>query len=159
MAGCGGGGEVAPVVATDAAAAPDGPRTPPPPEVVPTAPDAAPGTATTTPPPSCAEESVTAAQVRSRAETALAEGRFEEAVVDGYRAVTLRQVERGRLDDLPQATASEVARTLGAQFPGRRGRVDAAALLFDLVLYGERSATRDQALGVLGLDDELAGAR
>ena len=33
------------------------------------------------------------------------------------------------------------------------------ARLFDLVLYGDRPATREQAELVLALDDELAGVR
>jgi hypothetical protein len=33
------------------------------------------------------------------------------------------------------------------------------ARLFDLVLYGARPATREQAELVLSLDDELAGVR
>ena len=33
------------------------------------------------------------------------------------------------------------------------------ARLFDLVLYGDRPATREQADFVMALDDELAGVR
>ena len=55
------------------------------------------------------EEVVTADELRARAEAALEAGRFEEAVVEGFRAVAVRQVERGRLSDTPGATAHEVA--------------------------------------------------
>ncbi|WP_395659556.1 DUF4129 domain-containing protein [Nocardioides sp.] len=102
-------------------------------------------------------EVLTAAELRRRAEQALAEGRNADAVVDGFRALAVRQVERGRLDDLPGATAHEVARAVGAAHPDARGRVDRTATLFDEVRYGDRPATPQQAAEVLGLDDALAG--
>ena len=102
---------------------------------------------------------VTATELRARAEAALEDGRPEEALVDGFRALAVRQVERGRLEDSPGATAHEVAISLAAEYPDHRERVGDNALLFDLVLYGDRPATPEQATGVLALDDELAGAR
>lgn len=104
-------------------------------------------------------EAVTAAGLRDRAEAALAAGDHEDALVDGFRALAARQVERGRLEDVPGATAHEVAGVLGATYPHQRPRVEGCAALFDAVLYGDRSATRDQAGEVLALDDELAGLR
>jgi hypothetical protein len=104
-------------------------------------------------------EVVTAAELRARAEAALADGRPEEALVDGFRAMAVRQVERGRLDDSPGATAHEVALLLATEYPQHGAAVGDNALLFDLVLYGDRPATPEQATGVLILDDELAGAR
>ena len=103
------------------------------------------------------DESVTARELRARAERALAEGRHADAVVDGFRALAVRQVERGRLDDLPGATAHEVAIAVGAAHPAQRQRVDGTAALFDSVLYGDRPATAAQASSVLELDDALAG--
>lgn len=105
------------------------------------------------------DERVTAAELRARADASLAAGRHADALVDGFRALTVRQVERGRLDDAPGATAHEVATALGSAYPHQRPRVDGSASLFDSVLYGDRPATRDQACGVLDLDDELAGLR
>jgi hypothetical protein len=102
-------------------------------------------------------ESVTAADLRARAELALAEGRPGDAVVDGFRALAVRQVEQGRLDDLPGATAHEVAASLGTTYPREREQVDDSAVLFDAVRYGARPATPDQAASVLALDDALAG--
>ena len=86
------------------------------------------------------EEVVTAAELRARAERALAEGRFADALVDAFRAVAVRQVERGRIDDLPGATAHEVAGALAEAFPEQRADLDRCAALFDLVLYGGRPA-------------------
>lgn len=105
------------------------------------------------------DERVTAARLRARADAALGAGRHEDAVVEGFRALAVRQVEQGRLDDAPGATAREVAAALGAAYPSRREQVDGSALVFDLVLYGDRAASRDQAVGVLALDDELAVQR
>lgn len=105
------------------------------------------------------DEVVSAAELRARAERAFAEQRYADAVVDAYRALAVRQVERGRLDDAPGATAHEVARALAAQYPHQQPGVDASAALFDAVLYGGRPASRDQAAGVLALDDELATVR
>lgn len=105
------------------------------------------------------EESVSAARLRERAERALAEGRHADAVVDGFRALAVRQVERGRLEDRPGATAHEVAVALAASFPEERRRVDGTAALFDAVRYGDRPASPAQAAGVLELDDTLAGRR
>lgn len=104
-------------------------------------------------------ESVTAAELRARAEAALVQGRHADALVDGFRALTVRQVERGRLDDAPGATAHEVAGVLASAYPHQRSRVDDSALHFDEVRYGDRPATREQAAGVLALDDELAALR
>ena len=105
------------------------------------------------------DEVVTAAQLRARAELALGEGRHADAVVDGFRSLARRQVERGRLEDSPGVTAHEVATGLAREFPGQRDRTAAAADVFDAVMYGERPATRDQAVAVLDLDRDLAGAR
>lgn len=105
------------------------------------------------------EEIVTAAELRARAEAALEAGRFEEAVVEGFRALAVRQVERGRLADTPGATAHEVADILAAEYPASRDRMQAGALLFDEVLYGDRPATREQAMSVLALDDDLVVRR
>jgi hypothetical protein len=102
---------------------------------------------------------VSAAELRARARAALAEERYEDAVVEGFRALAVGQVERGRLDDRPGATAHEVATALAAARPDLRERVEAGAVLFDLVRYGERRATREQAASVLALDGDLAGVR
>ena len=109
--------------------------------------------------PAVPDRAATAAQLRAEAERALAEGRHGDAVVEGFRALAVRQVERGRLDDRPGATAHEVATALAAANPEQRARVDGSALLFDAVRYGDRPATREQAAEVLALDDALTGRR
>ena len=103
------------------------------------------------------DDSVGADEWRARAEAAYASGDHSTALVDGFRALAVRQVERGLLDDAPGATAHELAVALRTLHPDRRQHVDEGARLFDLVLYGDRVATADQARSVLALDDELAG--
>ncbi len=109
--------------------------------------------------PALTGEVVSAAELRARSEVALAEGRYDDALVDAYRALALRQVERGRIEDLPQATAHELAAGLATEFPAQRPQVERSADLFDSVLYGDHPATHDQAVEVLRLDDELSGRR
>jgi hypothetical protein len=104
------------------------------------------------------DESVSADEWRARAEAAYAAGDHGTALVDGFRALAVRQVQRGLLDDAPGATAHELAVALRALHPGREQGVDEGARLFDLVLYGDRETTAEQARSVLALDDELAGA-
>ena len=106
------------------------------------------------------DAAVTAAELRAAAERALAEGRNAEAVVDGFRALTVRQVERGRLDDLPGATAHEVAGALAVDVP-RPARSGSPAARRSSTPSGTATgpATRDQAADVLALDDALAGRR
>lgn len=109
--------------------------------------------------PALTEELISAAGLRRRAEAALAEGRYGDALVDGFRALAVHQVERGRVEGLPQATAHELATALGAEFPAQREPIVRSADLFDSVLYGDHPATREQASDVLALDDELTGRR
>lgn len=103
------------------------------------------------------DESVSADEWRARAEAAYSSGDHSTALVDGFRALAVRQVERGQLDDAPGATAHELAVALRTLHPDRQQHVDEGARLFDLVLYGDREATAEQARSVLALDDELAG--
>jgi hypothetical protein len=105
------------------------------------------------------EEVVTADELRARAEAALDAGRFEEAVVEAFRAVAARQVERGRLADAPGATAHEVAEALAREYAAMADDVHRGARLFDEVRYGDRPASREQAESVLALDDGLVVRR
>ena len=105
------------------------------------------------------DASISAREWRERAERALAEGRDSDALVDGFRALVARQVERGRLDAAPGTTAHEVTLALQSAYPAQAAGMSEGARLFDLVLYGERPATREQADFVMSLDDELAGVR
>ncbi|KRB76853.1 hypothetical protein ASE01_08765 [Nocardioides sp. Root190] len=111
------------------------------------------GTAT----PALTDEVITADELRARAEAALAAGDASSALVDAFRAMAVRQVERHRIEEVPQATAHELARVLAAEFPAHAVAVHHGADLFDLTLYGERAAHREQAVELLQLDDLLTG--
>jgi Domain of unknown function (DUF4129) len=104
-------------------------------------------------------ERPSAAALRDLAERAVASGRFADAVVDGFRALATRQIDRGRLEDRPGATAHEIAVLLASSYDGQRHRITAAADLFDAVRYGDRPATAEQAQAMLALDDDLARER
>jgi hypothetical protein len=105
------------------------------------------------------EHHESAAELRRRAETALREGRHDAALVDAFRAVAARQVERGRIDDQPGATVHEVAARLAATYPAHGSRVGRTADLFDATMYGHRAASHEDAADAIALDDTLAGAR
>jgi hypothetical protein len=107
--------------------------------------------------PALTDEVITADELRTRAEAALAAGDASSALVDAFRAAAVRQVERARIEEVPQATAHELARALASEFPEHAGAVHRGADLFDLTLYGEREARREQAVELLQLDDLLAG--
>jgi hypothetical protein len=105
------------------------------------------------------QERPSARDLRRRAESALAEGSHAEAVVEAFRALAVRQVERGRITDQPGTTAHEVAADLAVSYPDHRERVGRGADLFDATLYGDRPASRKDAATLLDLDDVLTGAR
>jgi len=111
------------------------------------------------PPALLVDQRPAAHELRRRAEASFAQGRHGEAVVDGFRALAARQIERGRIDDQPGATAHEVAALLAASYPHEERRVGRTADVFDATLYGNRRATPDDASAVLALDDTLASAR
>ena len=100
-----------------------------------------------------------ASALRRRAEQALAEQRYDEAVLDAFRALAARQIEHGTLDDQPGLTAHEISLRLATVHPPLAGRVRRGADLFDATLYGHRPATPEDAVLVLALDDQLVGAR
>jgi hypothetical protein len=109
--------------------------------------------------PVLAEDRPSSGELRRRAEAALADGRHSEAVVEAFRALAVRQVERGRLADQPGTTAHEVAASLATSYPDHGERVGRGADLFDATLYGDRPASPEEVTTLLELDDALAGAR
>lgn len=104
-------------------------------------------------------DDVSADELAARARRARDEGRLEDALVEGFRALARRQVERGTLPDDPGATAREVAAALATNHPAAESRVLGAASLFEEVRYGARPVTRAQVDDVLALDDTLVGRR
>ena len=99
---------------------------------------------------------LTAAEHRSLAEQAAAEGRYDEAVRERLRAVVRDLEARGVLDPRPGRTAGEVARDAGAAVPGVADDLRRAAVTFDEVWYGGRTADAS-SYGVLVEVDERVG--
>jgi Domain of unknown function (DUF4129) len=105
------------------------------------------------------DPTITAGSYRDLAARALADGRYDAAVLEGFRATAKDMSDRTLLDDAPGLTAHEVSLELSRPFPDFAGRLAQSANLFDAVRYGHRSATKDGAAQVLRLDSELAKAR
>lgn len=105
------------------------------------------------------DDRTTAAQYRARAGRALAEERWDDAVVDGMRAIAVGLVERALVDDVPSATAHEVAVAAAAVFATQSAGLQAAARLFDEVRYGDRHASRAGASDLVELERTLRNLR
>ncbi len=96
---------------------------------------------------------------RRVAEACLASGDLDVALVEGFRAIATRAVQRGVLEDRPGLTAHELTVGLRPAFPGHADELASASTLFDLVFYGDQPATAADARAVLGLDEALRLAR
>jgi hypothetical protein len=101
------------------------------------------------------DEGLSATDYRSRAREATARGDWDNALLDGYRALAASAVERTLLTELPGRTAHEVAVSLAPVFPEQADALASAASSFDDVRYGHRRTTREQALATTDLDTEL----
>jgi hypothetical protein len=105
------------------------------------------------------DPTITARRYRDLAAGALREGRYGDAVLDGFRAIAKDMSDRTLLDDAPGRTAHEVALALASPFPDYADRLARAADVFDSVRYGHRLANADQAGQVKHLDAELVTTR
>ena len=102
---------------------------------------------------------ITAGTYRDLAAQAFRDGRFDDAALDGFRAIAKDMSDRTLLDDAPGRTAHEVSLALAQPFPDHADRLARAADAFDSVRYGHRRATADQAGEVQRLDAELVKTR
>jgi hypothetical protein len=109
--------------------------------------------------PGILETTLSARDLRRRAEDAVREGRHHHAVADGARAVARGGVERGLVDDSPGRTSHEVLAELAERFPSLAEDLRGTADLFDRVVYGGRGAGRDDATRVLELEAAARAAR
>ncbi len=96
---------------------------------------------------------------RKRAATAADDGDWPTAVVDQFRALVRSAEERDVIEVRAGRTADEAARQLGQVFGFAQARLDAAARLFDAVLYGEQGATASGYEAVRQLDGDLLGVK
>jgi hypothetical protein len=107
---------------------------------------------------------VSADEHRAAAEEAASAGDPALAVVEAFRAVAARAVERGLLEERPGRTALELATDLGPVVPPWAAELLWCSALFDRVFYGDGSATEErvtvvEARRVLDLDDGLRTVR
>jgi hypothetical protein len=105
------------------------------------------------------DPTITPGTYRTLASEAFADGRYDDAVLDGFRAIAKDMSDRTLLDDSPGRTAHEVSLELAQPFPDHAVRLAQAANVFDAVRYGHRRATSEQASRVRQLDAELVETR
>jgi Domain of unknown function (DUF4129) len=105
------------------------------------------------------DPTITPSTYRKLAAEAFADGRYDDAVLDGFRAIAKDMSDRTFLDDSPGRTAHEVSLELAQPFPDHSVRLVQAANIFDAVRYGHRRATSEQADHVRELDVELVKTR
>jgi hypothetical protein len=102
---------------------------------------------------------LTAEQLRREAERALAENRFDDAVLAWTRAIARDAESRTLLPDAPSMTAHEVGTALAVAFPAHVDDIASTMDRFDAVAYGDQAASRDDALATRATDAALHGAR
>ena len=102
---------------------------------------------------------ITARLYRSMAAQAIRDGRYDDAVLDRFRAIAKDMSDRRMLDDAPSCTAHEVSMALASNFPEQADRLARAADLFDSVRYGHRRTGAYQAGQIQALDTELVTVR
>lgn len=96
---------------------------------------------------------------RSAAEVALDSGDFDTAVVEAFRALAARAVERGHAPRRAGLTARELVAALRPAFAQHAGDLHRSSTLFDQVFYGRQPSTEADARSVLALEETLRGAR
>lgn len=89
-----------------------------------------------------AEDARSAAELSASADALAAAGRWNEAVLDRFRAILRSLVERAVLEERPGLTADEASAEAGAALPTCAADLRLASRLFDDVCYGDRQAER-----------------
>jgi hypothetical protein len=101
------------------------------------------------------EHELSAAEHRSAAEQAAAEGNWAAAIRHRLRAVARHLEDTGVLDAIPGRTATELARDAGKALPPFAAELARAADAFNDVTYGERPGTESAYRMIADLDDHL----
>jgi hypothetical protein len=102
---------------------------------------------------------LSAQEHRVAADAAAADGRWQVAVQERFRAVVRSLEERALVDARPGATADEVAAQAASALPDLAADLSAAARLFDDVTYGHHGAAADSDVRLRELDAAVASAR
>jgi hypothetical protein len=106
-----------------------------------------------------ADTATTADDFRRRADGSAAAGRWEEAVVDRFRALVRSAEDRTIIDPQPGRTADEVVRDLAVPFTTYAPQLAWAAAEFDAVRHGGKPARQEIYREMLRLDQELESAK
>jgi hypothetical protein len=105
------------------------------------------------------DDTRSASELRAASAVHADAGRFNEAVLDRFRAVLRSLEERTVLDPRPGRTADEAAREAGHRFPQHSTAFQDAGHLFDDVCYGDLAADTQSYHRVCELDDSIAASR
>ena len=97
----------------------------------------------------------TAAEHRRRANAALRQERWGEAVIESVRALASGLVERDLMAELSGVTAHEISWRAAELFPDHRRRLETMSAVFDETRYGDRPADEARARDVVQLEAEL----
>jgi len=100
---------------------------------------------------------MTAAEHRAAAEKAAAAGDLAEAVRERFRAVVRELEQRGVLDARAGRTVDEVAFEAGRALPALAADLRGAAVQFDDVWYGGRTATAEGYQALVSVDGKVRG--
>ena len=100
-----------------------------------------------------------AAQHRAAADRAAAEGRWDEAVLERFRAVVRQLEERAVIDERAGRTADEAALDGGRLLPECAAALRTGASLFDDVAYGSVPAGPEGDRALRDLDESVRAAR
>jgi hypothetical protein len=100
---------------------------------------------------------LTAAEHRAAAERAAADGDLAEAVRERFRAVVRELEQRGVLVPRAGRTVDEVAIEAGQALPVLADDLRGAAVQFDDVWYGGRTATEQGYRQLVSVDDRVRG--
>ncbi len=99
--------------------------------------------------------SVSAADHRQAAQSAVASGDLSEAILERFRAIVRELEQRGVLDEQSGRTVDEIADQAGRLLPRCAVELRDAARIFDDVVYGGHPATVQQ-YQVLAMVDQAA---
>ena len=101
----------------------------------------------------------TAAELRASADALAAEGRWDEAVLDRFRAILRSLEERVVLAERPGWTADEASAEAATAFPASADDLRRASRLFDDVCYGDLHAGPQDEAWLRTLDRTLTDTR
>jgi len=97
----------------------------------------------------------TAQEHRRRANAALSQDRWGEAVIESVRALASGLVERDLMPQQSGVTVHEISWRAAELFPSHGRRLETMTTVFDETRYGERAADEARAREIVALEAEL----